>query len=363
VPADARLESAVVSAWQRRGLLAWLLAPLSLVYAVILGARRLAYAVGLIPVARLAVPVVVIGNLYVGGTGKTPLTIALVQALRQRGWRPGVVSRGYGRASSVARIVAADDPPADVGDEPLVTARATAAPVAVGAARGRAAQLLLASHPECDVLIADDGLQHLRLARDLELALLDDRGLGNGWLLPAGPLREPAARLRRVDAIVQHRSGGAASTPLPAEAGEVPNFAMVSQLGETIHRLGDRSQTLALAELARRQRAAALTITAAAGIGVPQRFFDMLRAAGLAIEERPLPDHYDFQDPPFESGSTHLVLVTEKDAVKCERIDALRKDPRFWVVPLQARIDDDLVDFVAARLEQHRKSPHGSSAA
>jgi tetraacyldisaccharide 4'-kinase len=363
VPADARLESAIVSAWQRRGWLAWLLAPLSVVYGVILGARRLAYATGLIPVARLPVPVVVIGNLYVGGTGKTPLTIALVQALRRRGWRPGVVSRGYGRTSSVARIVAADDLPVDVGDEPLVTARATTVPVAVGAARSHAAQLLLARHPECNVLIADDGLQHLRLARDLELALLDDRGLGNGWLLPAGPLREPAARLRRVDAIVRHQSGSAAPTPMPTSAGDVPQFAMVSQLGETIHRLGDRSQTLTLTELVRRQRAAALTITAAAGIGVPQRFFGMLRAAGLAVVELPLPDHYDFQDSPLSSGSTHLVLVTEKDAVKCERIDALRKDPRIWVVPLQARIDDRLVDFVAARLEQHRKSPHGSSAA
>ena len=344
------------SAWQRRGLLAWLLAPVALLYAGALAIRRAAYAVGLRHSARVAVPVIVVGNLYVGGTGKTPLTIELVRALRSRGWTPGVVSRGYGGTASAPRLVSFQDTATEVGDEPLLIARATAAPVAVAARRVQAAEVLLAANPSCDVIVADDGLQHLRLARDVEIALLDERGLGNGWVLPAGPLREPAARLGQVDAIVLHRAAGAA-------VDGVPCFAMQSRLGDEIHRLGDRAHTMPLSDLTRRQRGSSLTITAAAGIGVPQRFFDMLRAAGLAIEPLPLPDHFDFQDNPFAQCRTHLLLITEKDAVKCERVDALRKDPRIWVVPLVATIDTALIDLVVTALNRFRKGPHGPPAA
>ena len=143
----------------------------------------------------MGVPVVVVGNLYVGGTGKTPLAIELVRALQRRGWRPGVVSRGYGGTARSARLVDAEATATEVGDEPLLIARATQAPVAVGSRRVAAARQLLRAHSDCDVIVADDGLQHLRLARDVEIALVDERGLGNGWLLPAGPLREPASRL------------------------------------------------------------------------------------------------------------------------------------------------------------------------
>ncbi len=353
---DARLDSAVSSAWRRRGLLAWLLAPIALLYAGALAIRRAAYAIGLLRSVRVAVPVIVVGNLYVGGTGKTPLTIELVRALRTRGWTPGVVSRGYGGTAGAPRLVGSQDTAAEVGDEPLLIARATAAPVAVAASRVRAAQALLAADPACDVIVADDGLQHLQLARDIEIALLDERGLGNGWVLPAGPLREPAARLGRVDAIVLHRAEGAA-------VDGVPCFAMQSRLAGEIHRLGDRAHTMPLAELTRRQRESSLTITAAAGIGVPQRFFDMLRACGLTIEPLPLPDHFDFRNNPFAPCRTHLLLITEKDAVKCERIDALRKDPRIWVVPLVATIDTALVDLVVTALNRLRKGPHGPPAA
>lgn len=354
--ADARLDSAVSSAWQRRGLLACLLAPAALLYAAALAVRRAAYAIGVLRRVRVAVPVIVVGNVYVGGTGKTPLTIELVRALRTRGWTPGVVSRGYGGTSSTPRIVSGRDTAAEVGDEPLLLARATAAPVAVAASRVRAAEALLATAPACDVIVADDGLQHLHLDRDVEIALVDERGLGNGWVLPAGPLREPATRLGTVDAIVLHRTG-----LVPVE--HVPCFAMQSRLAEDIHRLGDRAHTMPLAELIRRQRGSALTITAAAGIGVPQRFFDMLRATGLAIEPLPLPDHFDYRDNPFAPCRTHLLLITEKDAVKCERVEVLRKDPRIWVVPLVATIDAALVDLVVTGLNRHRKGLHGPSAA
>ena len=354
--ADARLDSAVLSAWQRRGLLAWLLAPVALLYAGALAVRRAAYAIGLLRSTRVAVPVIVVGNLYVGGTGKTPLTIELVRALRTRGWTPGVVSRGYGGTASAPHLVSPQDTAAVVGDEPLLIARATAAPVAVGSSRVQAAQALLATELACDVIVADDGLQHLRLARDVEIALLDERGLGNGWVLPAGPLREPATRLGGVDAIVLHRAEH-------APANGVPCFAMRSRLADEIHRLGDRAHSMPLAELIRRQHGSSLTITAAAGIGVPQRFFDMLRDNGLRIEPLSLPDHFDYSDNPFAQCRTHLLLITEKDAVKCERIDALRKDPRIWVVPLVATIDTALVDLVVTALNRLRKGLHGPPAA
>jgi tetraacyldisaccharide 4'-kinase len=354
--ASARLASLLASAWRRRGPLAWLLSPLALLYAAVTALRRRAYASGFFQSTRAAAPVVVIGNLYVGGTGKTPLTIELVRALIQRGFKPGVVSRGYGGTGSGARLVTSADSAADVGDEPLLIAAATGVPVAVGALRARAATLLLANHPSCDVVIADDGLQHLALRRDVEIALIDERMLGNGWVLPAGPLREPPGRLDKVDAIVLH---GAAHSPVSG----VPCFSMHTGLADHAYRLGDRSQSVALDELVQRQQTTRISITAAAGIGVPQRFFDMLSAAGLRIEPLPLPDHFDYRDNPFAGRHADLLLITEKDAVKCRRADTLRNDQRIWVMPLQARVDTKLVDLLVARLNLLRKNPNGSPAA
>jgi tetraacyldisaccharide 4'-kinase len=355
VPADAFTEAGVTSAWQRRGLLAWLLGPFALLHAGILRLRRAAYAGGLLRAERVGVPVVVVGNLYVGGTGKTPLAIELVRALQRRGWHPGVVSRGYGGTARAPRLVDAVAAAVDVGDEPLLIARSTQVPVVVGRRRVAAARELLRRHSECDVIVADDGLQHLPLARDVEIALVDERGLGNGWLLPAGPLREPPSRLECVDAVVLR---GAATVKCLT-----PSFALQTRLADEVHRLGDRAHTMPLAELARRQVAGSLRTTAAAGIGVPERFFAMLRAAGLNIEPLPLPDHYDFRDNPFARLRSHLVLITEKDAVKCERIEPLRKDPRIWVVPLVATIDERLIDLVVERLTPHRKTANGPSSA
>ncbi|HTN48394.1 MAG TPA: tetraacyldisaccharide 4'-kinase [Burkholderiaceae bacterium] len=351
----ASLEAALSAAWQRRGALAWLLLPVALLFRVALAVRRAAYSAGILQSLRPTVPVIVIGNLYVGGTGKTPLTIALVRALQQRGWRPGVVSRGYGAETGPApRIVSVDDPPAEVGDEPLLIARATGAAVCVAARRAAAATALLAAEPACNVIVADDALQHLALARDVEIAVVDDRGLGNGWLLPAGPLREPAGRLARADAVVAHNTDcGAIGLP------QTSCHAMRTHLAAEAYALADRDRTLALDELARRQRAGGLRIAAAAGIGVPDRFFAMLTAAGLAIEPIPLPDHHAYADGVPAGRSVDFVLVTEKDAVKCERISALRQDPRLWVVPLLARIDETLIDLVAARLNRLSKAPHG----
>jgi tetraacyldisaccharide 4'-kinase len=350
------LDAAVTSAWQRRGPLAWALSPFALLYGALMKARHAAYRSGWLRSRRVGVPVVVVGNLYVGGTGKTPLTIALVRSLQARGLQPGVVARGYGGAARTARLIGPDDAPEDVGDEPLLIGRATQAPVAIGADRNAASQVLLLAHRGCDLIVADDGLQHLRLARDFEIALLDERGFGNGWMLPAGPLREPPARLSSVDAVVLHGRNLSLSD-------RVPSFALHTRLGGRIHRLAEPMDTISLAELVKRQRESVLHVTAAAGIGVPERFFRMLREQGLVIDHIALPDHYDYRANPFTAVQADFVLITEKDAVKCIGIEALRSDPRIWVVPLSATIDAALVELIITRLNLLREDTDGSSAA
>jgi tetraacyldisaccharide 4'-kinase len=351
-----RLQLTLVAAWQRRGPIAWLLSPLSVLHYIGYRTRRALYAIGLLQPSRLDVPVVVIGNLYVGGTGKTPLTIELARALASRGWSPGIVSRGYGAAASAPRIVSVADSALDVGDEPLLMARATRLPVAVARNRAAAARRLRSEHPECDVLIADDGLQHWPLARDMEIALLHYRGLGNGWLLPAGPLREPGERLNRVDAVV-------CNGEVPPVTAAAPRYAMRATLGPS-HPLRDGSARVSLAELAEQQGRQGWRVVAAAGIGMPDRFFTMLRAAGLTIHEMPLADHFDFVGNPFTGVAADRILVTEKDAVKCAANPVLAADPRIWVVPLVTAIEPRLVDDVVARLLQaSRRSAHGPSPA
>jgi tetraacyldisaccharide 4'-kinase len=350
-----RLQLTLVEVWQRRGPVAWLLAPLAALHFVAYTARRALYSLGLLRQTRLGVPVIVIGNLYVGGTGKTPLAIELVRALAARGWHPGIVSRGYGATHATARTVQPGDAASEVGDEPLLMARATGAPVAVAPDRADAARALRDQHPECDVLVADDGLQHWPLARDMEIALLHYRGLGNGWLLPAGPLREPRGRLDRVDAIV-------CNGEVPPVAGAAPRYAMHTRLGNARPLRGEGAQTLAA--LAAEQRRNQLRVVAAAGIGMPDRFFGMLRAAGLSIVEMPLADHFDFADNPFAGLAADRILVTEKDAVKCDANPALAADGRIWVVPLATAIDPRLVDAVETRLQRpSRRTALGPSAA
>lgn len=351
-----RLQLTLVDVWQHRGALAWLLSPLSVLHYLGYSARRALYALGLLRPARLDVPVVVIGNLYVGGTGKTPLTIELVRALIARGRHPGIVSRGYGAAGDVARIVRPEDSARDVGDEPLLMARSSPAPVAVARSRTAAAQLLLTRHPECDVVVADDGLQHWPLARDIEIALLHYRGLGNGWLLPAGPLREPGARLDHVDAVV-------CNGDVPPVATAAPRYPMRTQLGAA-RPLQGGSATQPLSALSAQQQRDGLRIVAAAGIGMPDRFFAMLRSAGLVVDEMPLADHFDFATSPFTDVTADRILVTEKDAVKCAANPALATDARLWVVPLVTEIDPRLVDDVVARLNRtSRRTALGPSAA
>ena len=294
---------------------------------------------------RMPVPVVVVGNLTVGGSGKTPLVIALVEALRHEGYTPGVVSRGYGGRAvrkhdlAVAVDATLSDAAERFGDEPVLIRRRTAVPIWIGRQRAHAARQLLAAHPEVDVLLSDDGLQHYALARNFELAVFDARGAGNQRMLPAGPLREPMTRVAEVDAVVLN---GAEATMPSLPAGIVarhPPYRMELLPGE-IYRVNDPTITRSLDSFRGRR------ITAAAGIGNPQRFFALLRGAGLSFHRMPLDDHHRYDDNPFARRNSEAILLTEKDAVKCARFE----EPRMWAVPVTARIDPALVAAILAHI-------------
>jgi tetraacyldisaccharide 4'-kinase len=304
--------------WQHRGILAWLLLPLSLVFFLLTSLRRALYRAGLLASVRLPVPVVIVGNITAGGAGKTPLVLWLVEALTRLGRHPGVISRGYGGSVEGVRKVSRGDTPGEVGDEPLLIARRAGCPVFVGRDRVAAGQALLAANPECDLIVCDDGLQHYRLARDAEIAVVDRRGFWNGWPMPAGPLREPVSRLKSVDAVVANGWDGPAA------------FRMMLQGDRFVPLAGNAS----FGDLKR--------LHAVAGIGEPQRFFDHLSALGLQFEAHPFPDHhaYTADDLAFDGDA---ILTTEKDAVKFGELAALP----VWVLPVTATITSDLAPNLA----------------
>ena len=330
------LESTLTRAWLRRGALACALLPLALLFRALAALRVCLFKAGVLASTRLPVPVVVVGNIFIGGTGKTPLTIWLAETLRAAGFTPGIISRGHGGEGGSPRAVSASSRAQDVGDEPLLMARRTGCPVVVGRKRAEAGQALLAAHPEVNVLIADDGLQHYALQRDLEVLLFDARAVGNGWLLPAGPLREPPSRRRDFTVV-----NAPHITPQLAQAVGGQPFQM-RLAGDYAEPLGGGAR-VALASLAGRR------IAAAAGIGNPKRFFDMLRGAGLAFSELPLPDHHDFLDDPFGAVDADNILITEKDAVKCGQLENLINDPRLWVVPVTAQLDRALAEQIVEK--------------
>jgi tetraacyldisaccharide 4'-kinase len=332
----AKLAESLPRLWYRRGFAFQLLPllPLSGLFALVGGLRRLAYRRGWRAVERLPVPVIVVGNLIAGGAGKTPFTLWLVEALRARGRRPGIVSRGYGAEVGVPRLVAPDSRPQDVGDEPLLLARRSGVPVAVCRDRALAGRTLLAAHPDVDVIVADDGLQHYRLARDVEIVLFDGRGAGNGCLLPAGPLREPLSRLRGVDAVVWN----GAPVPLPTRG--VPHFGMRLDAGH-FHALGNAATTCPASALAGR------SLHALAGIGDPGRFFRTLQALGLDFVAHPFPDHHAYAAEDMRFGEDAVVLMTEKDAVKCAGLIA----GDAWVLPVSAVVDDGLIEKILEKID------------
>jgi len=317
--------------------LAQLLRPLSWLFGALAALRRAAYRHGVLRRVRLPVPVVVVGNIMAGGAGKTPLVAALVEALRDRGWHPGIVSRGYGRDATDTRAVHASDDARDAGDEPLILA-ATGVPVWVGPRRASAAQSLLTAHPDVDVIVADDGLQHYALARDVEIAVIDAaRGFGNGLLMPAGPLREPPSRLESVDAVVRLSR---APAPDPAARPVRGAFAMTQQ-PQPWRNVADSSLAFDARVL---QDAATVAL---AGIADPGRFFDALRAHGFAGRAKAFPDHHRYSRDDVAFPGAPAVLMTEKDAVKCRAF----ADARMWMLPIRAHIDPALVDLVTEKLD------------
>ena len=333
--------------WYRLSAVSIALWPLSLAFGAAVLSRRWLYRAGILRSVRLGVPVIVLGNVTVGGTGKTPLVLRLAEILREQGRKPGIVCRGYGGTGKAPRAVAAGDDPALVGDEPVLLAGRCACPVWVGIDRAAAAQALLAAHPECNVLLCDDGLQHYRLARDLEIVVSDERGHGNGFLLPAGPLREPADR--PCDALVVNRG--------PAAAAQAPNggglqsraraaarvFAMRLQPAG-FHWVHDPGSAVPISGLAGRR------LHAVAGIGNPQRFFDTLGEMGLAAVTHAFPDHHAYSRGDLEFADCDTVLMTEKDAVKCRSFG--RTD--LVALRVEARLGPAFTDFIRARLPNAR---------
>ena len=316
--------------WSRRGLLAWLLWPASLAFGLLVLTKRL-FTRGTHP----GIPVIIVGNLTVGGSGKTPLVLWIAERLRANGWHPALVARGFPLKIPLPRAVTLTSDPGEVGDEPVVLARRSGCPVWVGADRVAVIAALRRQHPEVDVVVLDDGLQHYRLARDIEIAVVDARGFGNGFLLPAGPLREPRSRLRSVDAVVSHDA-------------PVEGHAMRLE-GSVFHRMTDATDRRPAAQFAGRK------VHAVAGIGDPGRFFRHLARLGLAPIEHPFPDHHpfraadlDFGEPP---GEERPVMLTEKDAVKLRGVAR----PNWWVLPVTAQVDGAFGDWLIRRLDEFRR--------
>ncbi|RDE51891.1 MAG: tetraacyldisaccharide 4'-kinase [Candidatus Accumulibacter meliphilus] len=343
------LASSLPRRWYERRLTPalWPLLPLSWLFAGLAGLRRWLFRCGVLRTQRLPAPVIVVGNLTVGGSGKTPLVLWLVERLREAGWRPGIISGGYGGSGRGAGVhaVAAGSSPALVGDEPLLLARRSGVPVFVGRDRVAAGQALLAAHGECDVIVSDDGLQHYRLQRAVEVVVFDGRGVGNGWLLPAGPLREPLQRLAGVAAVVWNGR----REPLVADAASAcPQFDM-RLLGQRFVAAGGPAGRAADSCEAASLRACKLY--ALAGIGDPGRFFAQLQALGLEFEAHPFPDHHPYTAADLAFASNGVLLMTEKDAVKCAPIVT----GEAWLLPVDAVISGppggaDLFEIILEKL-------------
>lgn len=343
----SRLAQKLPLVWMDRGPLAWLLWPVSILFAGLVRLRQALFKVGLLPSHEVPVPVVVVGNVVAGGSGKTPVVMAIVQHLQALGWHPGVISRGYGRLGRGCREVLAQDQASDSGDEPLLIKQKTGVPVFVASRRIEAAQALLLAYPQTDVIICDDGLQHLALKRDIDICVFDERGTGNGLLLPSGPLREPWPR--KVDLVIH-------STDCPAVGG---GYGSTRQLDRQARRADGQTCNLADLGVAKMRPLAAV-----AGIAKPEKFFAMLEQCGLKPDLTvPLPDHFDYAEPLEQTRSATTVVCTEKDASKL-----WRHTPQAWAVALQFELEPACLQALLALLTAARdrklaklSSSHGSS--
>ena len=323
--------SGLAKVWNQRGALAWLLWPLSLVYRLITSLRRSLYALGVFKTNRVRAKVIVVGNVVAGGAGKTPVVMALVMHLQARGWHVGVVSRGYGRSSTDCREVLDNSTADEVGDEPALIKLTCHAPVFVAAKRFEAATALLAKYPETQIIVCDDGLQHHALHRDLEICVFDDRGVGNGLLLPAGPLREPWPRPTD---LVLHTGVRASSVP--------DSFSARRALARYTLRVD--SSSMPLSELRGKP------VLAVAAIAQPEAFFNMLRDQGLTLAKTvALPDHFNFKHWVEPAAQDHILVCTEKDAVKL-----WHSHPHALAVPLVLTPQPEFLSAVDGAIETWR---------
>ncbi|MBU1425106.1 MAG: tetraacyldisaccharide 4'-kinase [Gammaproteobacteria bacterium] len=318
--------------WYRLSPLHLLLFPVSLIFRALAALRRFLYRSRILASVKMPVPVVIVGNISVGGTGKTPLTLWLAQQLIENGWHPGIVSRGYTRnkvRQKTPREVSFDDAADKVGDEPLLMAQRALCPVWIGSDRPAAALALLQAHPECDLILSDDGLQHYRLRRDAEIVVVDGaRRFGNGLLLPAGPLREPVSRLRQADAVVIN--GGQTG------AGE---YSM-SLNGSLFYNLLNPGTVLTAGEFAGQR------LHAIAGIGHPQRFFAHLEQLGLTAQQHAFPDHHHYTVTDLAFDDADAILMTEKDAVKC----AAFANEKCWALRVDAQVSPALAQLIIEKV-------------
>jgi tetraacyldisaccharide 4'-kinase len=329
------------SEWQRLGGGALVFLPFALLYRAVTAVRRALYRAGILASWRAPVSVVVVGNITAGGTGKTPLVVAIVEILSAQGRNPGVVSRGYGRVPpvdgdprGVVRVLPGHATPEHFGDEPVLIARRTGVPVYLSPDRPAAVRSLLAAHPEVDVIISDDGLQHYALARDVEIAVVDgERLFGNGLPLPSGPLRESVSRLAEVDAAVVN--GGHSD-----RVGAPRQFAMALGRERFVSLAGEEADPAAFALAARGRRVAMV-----AGIGNPGRFFSHLERLGIFGERHPFPDHHHYQAADLRLPHADVVVMTEKDAVKCLAF----ADARLWFLRVEAILPPEFDAFLRER--------------
>lgn len=329
------LQDLIRVAWRRENALYYLvLVPFSWLFAAITALRRYAYKIGILKSYKLPVPVIVVGNISMGGNGKTPVVMWLVQQLKNKGYRPAVISRGYGGNAKLPTSVNAESKPNEVGDEPVLIANNCGCPVWVGANKVRVATELFKAHPEINVLISDDGLQHYALQRDIEIAVIQPESRSyKPRLLPAGPLREPLARFNTVDAIVCNGK---------IKVGESINsreFEM-QLIGHQFYNLLDTNIKADVSDFKRK------TIKAMAGIGKPERFFAHLSQLGLAFASVSFDDHYAFTAEDLVKIDCDILIMTEKDAVKC----SVFAKPHYWVLPVQAQIEDGLLALILNKL-------------
>lgn len=309
--------------------------PLLVIFVVIAGFRR--YWILRYTQKRLVTPVIVVGNISVGGTGKTPLLIALVKWLQQQGFNPGVMSRGYGgKASHYPYLLNATSTAAEAGDEPITIYQQTGCAVCVGADRVAVAKIL--EDENCDILLSDDGLQHYRLSRDIEIAVVDgQRGLGNGWRLPVGPLREPASRLKTVDWVIVNSPDANFVLPGVEDLFYVPMQICAQELVNL-----QSGKKVSTAEFALVQ------VDAVAGIGNPQRFHNTLTQLGITAELHAFPDHHAYSASDFQFANNLPVVMTEKDAVKCREF----AQPHWFYLPITASLPDTFWLALQQKLER-----------